>query len=535
MADYPTPIAPPMVAPAGSKITTIPLGNKPYATPYYSLGREICHNMYLEIAQTEFSKAQYYLIKIPGLRRFGSVPASNLGPCRAMFTTSAGKTIVVNGNVVSEILYDGTLSTVGLISSQAGPVSIAENGKEMILVDGTAGWIYCYADAVTGLPTFAQIVDEYFPGNSQGTKAPTHVCYLNSYFIVNNPNSNQYYWSSSFYQSDLNNTQVPYSPSLPNGYWTPLQTGQKIARSDNISGLTMCNQYIWLFGYNSCEVHQDTGNYNGQQFARYQGAILNVGCSAPYSIATYQNNVFWLGSDNTGTLGVFTNDGMTPVRISTRGIEQMMEEITWTDCQAYTYSQAGHNFYVMQFPTSQRTFVYDMVTGAWHERTALIRATGALNRWHGQYCTNNYGKHIIGDTNTSAYYILDMNYGLNDNPIGGGFNTIRCCKTTPIGFSSGQNVRYNSAQVICNQGTGLRISIEGVGDDPQIQLAWSDDCGVTWSNELEAPIGRQGEFAKRSMVLGCGMGRNRVWRITMTDPVPFILVALVINGSPCRF
>jgi hypothetical protein len=31
------------------------------------------------------------------------------------------------------------------------------------------------------------------------------------------------------------------------------------------------------------------------------------------------------------------------------------------------------------------------------------------------------------------------------------------------------------------------------------------------------------------------MGRNRVFRIAMTDPVPFILVALIFNGNPCRF
>jgi len=97
-------------------------------------------------------------------------------------------------------------------------------------------------------------------------------------------------------------------------------------------------------------------------------------------------------------------------------------------------------------------------------------------------------------------------------------------------------VIYNWVQVICNQGSGTTVdNVDGVGTNPALQLAWSDDTGETWSNERSAPIGRQGQYASRTRVLGCGMGRNRVFRIAMTDPVPFILVALIFNGNPCRF
>ena len=514
-------------------MTTIPLGDKPYATAYYALGSEICQNLFLENSQSENSKAQYYLLKIPGLRRFGSVPTINYSACRCNFTSTGYRTFVVNGNRLSEILFDGSQILRGLLNTAGGVVSAVENGNLLLLVDGTNGYILRYSDN-----NFTVISDPYFPGVAAGTVPPTCCTYLDTYFIVNAPGTNTYYYSSSYYMSEENNSATPYDPANQQGYWNPLYSGAKIGKADNIAWLINCNNYLWLFGEdNSCEVHYDTGNYNGQLFARYQGAIINVGCRAKNSVATYQNNVFFLGTDLAGTIGVFSNDGMAPIRISTRGIEQLIESMgSWSDCQAFCYAQSGHAFYVMQFPTANRTLVYDMVTDAWHERTSLVQATGLLARWRGMYVSTNYDQIIMGDTTSSAIYSLDPTYYQNDNPTDSGINYIRCVKTSPINWSNGVNVIYNWIQVICNQGSGTTVdNVDGVGTNPMIQLAWSDDTGQTWSNERSAPIGAQGQYAKRTRVLGCGMGRNRVFRIAISDPVPFILVSLLINGNPCRF
>ena len=422
---------------------------------------------------------------------------------------------------------------VGTINSNVGVCSLAENGNLVMLVDGVNGWILRLADN-----NFTRITDEYFPGNDLGTLAPTSVTYLDTYFIVNIPNTNQYYWSNGFYTwDDADATPHEYDPDVANGYWSPLRSGQKIGKPDNISALVNCNNYLWLFGFNSCEIHYDSDDYNGQQFKRYQGAILNIGCSAPRSVAVYQNNVFFLGTDKDGTLGVFSNDGMNPIRISVRGIEQLIQSMpVYTDCIAFTYAQNGHAFYVMQFPAGNRTFVYDMVTQAWHERTKLIQGTGIYIRHDAMFATSNFSRVLTGDASTSEIYEFDPFYYQNDNPLDAGVNYIRCVKNTPIGFNLGKNIRYNWVQIICNQGYGLTVDTSaGVGKDPTVQVAWADDTGIVYSNERPAPLGKQGEYSKRSIVRACGMGRNRVWRIAMTDPVPFILVAILVNGSPCRF
>jgi hypothetical protein len=62
-------------------------------------------------------------------------------------------------------------------------------------------------------------------------------------------------------------------------------------------------------------------------------------------------------------------------------------------------------------------------------------------------------------------------------------------------------------------------------------LAYSNDTGITYNNTRQAPLGAQGEYNNRSIILACAAGRNRVFMVTMTDPVPFILVELIIIGE----
>ena len=86
------------------------------------------------------------------------------------------------------------------------------------------------------------------------------------------------------------------------------------------------------------------------------------------------------------------------------------------------------------------------------------------------------------------------------------------------------------------QGVGLQLPLsDGTGVDPQVWMQYSDDSGESWTNQQSAPIGVQGRYDNRTMFRGLGPSRNRVWRVVMTDPVPFILVGLVAIASPCKF
>lgn len=509
--------------------TTIPLGNRPYVSPYNSVGKEICRNLYVEIAQSETAKASYYMVKIPGLRL--TTPQTSFASCRGLFGTGS-RVFGVWGNELVEIFQSGARSVRGTLRAYSGVVSFAENGYQMIFVDGDAGYIYDYSTE-----TLRQIQDDYFPGTTDQGLAPTHVVALDTYFLVNVPGTNGYLWSNSYYK---NTNGSDYDPNVPQGYWNGLQLGQKIGKSDPIVALSDAQNFMWVFGSYSTEVHYDTGDNNTQLWARYSGALIDIGCSAPYSVAKYATNVFWIGADRAGTVGVFSNEGMAPKRISTRGIEQIIQGLSrYDDAQGFCYAQNGHSFYVLHFPTADCTYCYDLATASWHERTYLD-PLGNVRRWRGTWIAQQGSVILAGDNQTNAVYAVDKSYYANDNPIGDGSqNYIQCVKTTPINFQNGLRVRYASAQPILQQGVGLNTGIvpgfsttdpdSAFGKYPKCAIAWSDDSGNTWSTERLVDIGALGKYGTRTRTLNCGLSRNRVWRLTVTDPVDVIMVGLLVE------
>lgn len=514
--------------------TPIPIGNDPYATAYNSVGRERCENLYLERAGSETAKAQEFFIKIPGLRRF--IASTSTNACRGLFTASSGRCFGVFGRDVFEILSNASKSLLFQIDTFTGPVQIAENRasdrdqEEIVLlfVDGANGYLFRLVDNTV------EKIDPDTDGNEGFPNGATHVTCLDTYFLVNDPNTNRYGWSNPLY---LGRTSAGLSGT---GHWNGQNTNTKIAKPDNIVALTDCQNMLWLFGSNTIEVHYDAGasatattGFAGV-WQRYESAIIEVGCSARYSPAKFANNVFWIGADKTGTFGVFTNEGFLPKRISTRGIEQIMAQMpTVDDAVAFVFSEQGHSFYLIHFAEGDRTLVYDITTGTWHERTYLFREEGATHKWRGQYVCKAFGKLLFGDNSTDCIYQSDQQYYANDNPSGSGVNYIKCVKTTPIGFASGSLVRYKAVQPIFQHGVGLpQNTSEDVGLDPVALIAYSDDSGNSWSQEREVKLGKRGNYDTRSRLIQCGAARNRVWRITHTEPVPCILVGLMAELQP---
>lgn len=502
----------------------IPLGDKPYSAPS-SIGLEVCENWFVERSTNETGLAPYYYKSIPGLDLYCAETTNNSAACRGLYTTGTGKVFGVWSNQIFEIAQDGTKSYVGDLLSFGGEVSFADNSFEMILVDGVAGYT---VNLTTGV--FAQIKDEYFPGiaDNDVTKAPTRVAMIDTYFIVNKQNSNEYYWSTANYK--------PYAFDMDNptkmNVWNGLQFGQKLGDSDEIIGMTQCSNLLWLFGRQSIEVHYNSGDYEGQLFSRVSNALINFGCHAPNSIVRFSTNVFWIGSDRAGTTGIFTaGSDFLPTRISTRGVESVMESMPkYDDAISYVYAADGHIFIVFYFPSGDTTFVYDVVTQAWHKRTKYDYITGQTSAWTALYSTFGHGRSIVGDRLGDALYVLDSDKYANDNPSGTGINYINRVKTSPIILNMGKMTRYKTFQLIMQQGVGLiNNTPELVGRDPKAMISWSNDSGKSWSNEREVGLGRIGEYSKRTRLTTLGTARNRVWKIRITDPVQCVMAGMLVD------
>lgn len=66
---------------------------------------------------------------------------------------------------------------------------------------------------------------------------------------------------------------------------------------------------------------------------------------------------------------------------------------------------------------------------------------------------------------------------------------------------------------------------------PKVMLQWSDDGGHTWSNEYWKSAGRIGDYLARVIFNRLGMSRDRVFRITMTDPVKWVITGARMDAE----
>jgi len=284
---------------------------------------------------------------------------------------------------------------------------------------------------------------------------------------------------------------------------------------------------IWLFGSNSVEVWYDAGA-TPFPMARIQGAFLEVGCAAAYSVAKLDNSVFWLGADARGRGIVYRANGYTPTRISTNAVEYAIQNYSnISDAIGYTYQQDGHPFYVLIFPSAQATWVFDVSTNLWHERAGFDNGQFTRHRSNCQMAFNN--KIVVGDYDNGNIYAFDLtNYADN----GAIQKWLRSWRALPTGQNNLKRTAHHSLQLDAETGVGIN---NGQGSDPQVMLRWSDDGGHTWSNEHWKSMGAIGGYGYRTIWRRLGMTdkiRDRVYEVSGTDPVKIAIMGAELYITP---
>jgi hypothetical protein len=338
------------------------------------------------------------------------------------------------------------------------------------------------------------------------------VGYLDGYFVFIEPNS-QKLWVTAL----LDGTQID-----------PLDFASAEGNPDNIVSMIVDHREVWLFGSNSTEVWYNAG-LSDFPLVRIQGAYNELGCAAPYSIAKMDNQIYWLGKDARGQGMVFRAAGYMGQRISTHAIEWQLQQYTdLSDAVGYTYQQDGHSFYVLNFPSADTTWVFDVATSAWHERASF--SNGEFNRHRGNSQMFFNGETVIGDYQNNKIYKFDLDVYADDGAIQ---KWLRSWRALPTGANNLTRTIQHAMQLDCETGVGLNI---GQGSDPQVMLRFSDDGGHTWSNEHWKSMGRIGEYGNRTIWrrLGATMKiRDRVYEVSGTDPVRIYIMGaeLILSGT----
>ena len=444
-------------------------------------------NCYLEMDNAS-PRAPVALYGTPGTVLKMTFPTYPVRAC----ISQGGYSWWLAGSVVYRVDSSFTPVAIGSIGTSTGEVGIASNGSQILIVDGSAGYIITVSTSV-----IAPIADPDFPN---GVKRCT---YQDGYFLVSGKSGSPSFW--------INTT------AYDGAAWDALDFASAEGSPDNTIGIISDHRELWLFGENSAEVWVNTGSTDFP-FQRSGNTFIEHGCAAAGTICKADNTVFWLGADDKGQGIVWRADGYTPMRISTHALEVALAGYTLSDAFAFTYQQEGHIFYVLTFPTSGATWCYDAATQQWHERVWRNASTGALGRWRANCSVFAHGYHLVGDWETGEVFALDLDtYTDNGAPI----LRLRAAQTAE---DKQERLFFSSLQIDMETGVGTPT---GQGLNPQLVLRWSNDGGHTWSNEKMVSIGKTGEYSARAKFNRLGQGRNRVWEISMTDPVKFAVFGAV--------
>ena len=448
-------------------------------------------NLYPELSGSGTSRTAAALYGTPGLVRWATLAG---GPVRGLLRVSPSLALAVAGANVYRLAPGGAATLVGTLTSNSGPVSMASNGAQVLIVSGTAGHVFTVADG-----TLSQITDPDFTGADV-------VQFIDGYFVVNKPGTGQFQ-ISSLYGTDFDALDFATAEGAP----------------DLLVSLIVDHRELWLFGQTSTEVFFNSGNADFP-FERIQGAFVEHGCTAPQSVAKLDNSVFWLSADDRGQGVVMRATGYQPQRVSTHAVEFALGQYaTLSDAVAWTYQQEGHAFYVLSFPAAGRTWCFDASTGLWHERAWRNPATGLLGRHRGGCHMAFDGLNIVGDWETGALYSLDLDAYTDD---GAALPRIRRCPHAAHHDALWQF--FHRLQLIMDAGVGTP---SGQGAAPVAMLRWSDDGGVSFGSEISANVGRIGERRTRVLWRRLGKSRDRVFEVTITDPVRVAITGASVDVS----
>lgn len=473
-----------------------------------------CLNLYPEKNQ-EGAPAPYIDLCTPGTTPLGQPPTP--GPARGLFAASSGDLYAVVGSTVYYIDPTWAFHALGTIGTAAGMTSATDNGTDFLLVDSSS------AGYQIELPTrvMTQVTDPNFFG-------AVRVDNIDSYILGNIPGTD------TFFSSNLNAL-----------VFDPLYIANKSGASDQLATLVVVNRQIYLIGKATTEIWFNAGNPDFP-FQLMPGPFMQYGCQAPYSIAHMGSDIFFVGQDLTGGRLILKGRGYTADNIATPAIMDAIRQYSVvSDAIGFCYQQDGHQFYMVTFPTADKTWCYDVTVGLWHER-AWIDANGAEHRHRAACGAYAYGTNVVADWETGALYALDLDaYTDNGSPImrRRGFphmiedadriKYIEFIADMQTGESVGTTPAQDPQNLLIAPGMtfDLLSGPANPGTAPQATLRWSDDRGATWGNGVMRSMGASGEYIVSMQWLRLGLARDRVFELSWSEPVKTALQGAFITSK----
>jgi hypothetical protein len=441
-------------------------------------------NIYCEVRPVG-EKSQLVGLGFPGLDLFVDFGAT---PVRGMLAVEQNdKLYAVYRGVLKEINNAGVSVDRGSLGTTSGGVVMAHNGTQVMIVDGTSGYIF---NTLTNV--FATITDVNFPAN------PTSVCFQDGYFIVGFANG-------KFYISAL-------------------YDGLTWAALDFTTANSIPDKLIRIFSdHGELIAFQDTatsffGNTGAADFPfdRIQGADAEWGLAARDSVVKYDNSVAFLSKNRMGEVVVGKLTGRQFQKLSTPDLDKIINSYTVTsDAVAFSYLLGSHPMYQINFPTQGVSWSFDGTTSIWSKRKSYM-----IERHICERGTAYLSKIVLSDYNAGKLYRINpLTLTENGSPIEGEI----------IGEHWDTELNYMSIDRI-------RLDFEvgtGVDTEPatQVMMQLSRDGGKTYGAEQWRSAGLLGDYVKIVEWRRQGTMRRLTAKFRITDPIRRVITGVYLNSK----
>ena len=452
-------------------------------------------NMYVDVRK-EQDKTSFALIGRPGLTQFANISASRTRGVWAVNSLSTPVLFVVQNNIVYSVNNAGIYVSIGTIGTYDSDVTMVDDGRYLVLVDGVNGYYYNMLTPA-GL---IKITDGNF------STSPDYVTWQDTYFIVVSSATNQFQLS--------NNNDPSTWPAINIGATQSIPGGLQAAIGDHA--------VLNVFGSYGAEFWQDTGAPDFP-YALIPGSAQEFGLTSPQSLAKFDNSLVGLFQNKMGALNVSRLQGFSLRRLSNEDIEQLLADnkgATIT-ADAYAVQWAGHPMYVMTLESANLTLAYDGATGIWSE------LQGYGKQFSGYKYSTFVTRQIVGSfTDGKLYYYDNNSYMDGTDPV------VREVWSKHI-WNENKYIGISWLQVDVESGTG---TVTGAGNSitPALDLQVSKDGGNSFQSVGYSTIGQIGDYTKRVFWSSLGAARDWVLKLRITDPNKIVITNAVaeMTGAP---
>lgn len=287
--------------------------------------------------------------------------------------------------------------------------------------------------------------------------------------------------------------------------------------TDRLLGIAKHLNYLVAFGEWSIQFYYDAGTTPGSPLAVASSYMSEIGLAAPGSLVQTEQSIIWVGRSRSNGPGVYVMDGTSPIRISSHGIERVLQASCLDEVTAYTVKVNGHMFYILTLHDLNVTMVFDLAEKVWYQWTMWTTASndqpdptivseGYFRPCY--YCQANNDTFVLDDDNGVLYKLNTFKYSDVNTPIY--FRSV-----TDI-MDSGTTKRkfYNRVEVIGDKVPGTLL-IRHTGDDYN-----------NWSKYREVNL-----MSPRCQIYQTGSDRRRAWEIFCTENVPLRLDSIEVDFS----